>query len=90
LTFSKADGPAKPKEINENALASGSRSSRESKPGRKKDMKLYYQAIKLHKEGKSQVEIAKEVGRDKSTICKRIKEHEAKTMYDTSLVGDVG
>jgi hypothetical protein len=45
-----------------------------STPGRQKDMKLVGQAKQLKKEGKSLVEIARIIGRDKSTICKWLKE----------------
>jgi hypothetical protein len=75
LTFSKADGPAKPSESDETAITS---SEAKNKPGKQKDMALYNQAIQLYKEGKPQVEIAKIVGRDKSTVSKWIKEHKSK------------
>jgi RecA-family ATPase len=73
LTFSKADGPAKPQESDESGVASNGESNIKRKPGIQIDMKLYNQAIQLYKEGKSQVEIAKIVNKDKSTICKWIK-----------------
>jgi archaellum biogenesis ATPase FlaH len=53
------------------ALGSG----RKTRPGKQKDMKLYNQAINLYKEGMPQVKIAKIVKRDKSTICKWIKNY---------------
>jgi hypothetical protein len=77
LTFSLAEGPAKPEEGKEGDIDSTGGSTAKSKPGPQKDMEKYNLAIKLHKEGKSQVEIAQIVGRDKSTICKWIKEHKA-------------
>jgi hypothetical protein len=89
LTFSKADGPAQPKETDESVMASGPGSSRKSRPGRKRNPKLWSEAIKLHKEGVPQVEIAKRVGKDKSTICKWLKAYEKATTYDTNKVGDV-
>ena len=75
LTFSKADGPAKPNESNESNVASKGVCTIKRKPGRQKDMNLYNRAIQLYLEGKSQVEIAKIVKRDKSTICKWIKNY---------------
>jgi len=98
LTFSKADGPAKPKDGGESVLASSRGSRGERKPGRRRDEKLYDQAIQLYKEGKSQVKIAKIVDRSKSAISKWITEYKSKLnndklkdgpMYDTSKVGDV-
>jgi len=91
LTFSRAEGPAKPPATAENDIPSSGCSSAEIKPGRKTDMALYNQTIQLFKEGKRQVEIAKIVGRDKSTISKWIKKYrsEQRPQYDTSLVGDV-
>ena len=77
LTFSKADGPAKPKETCESNLASGGGSRAKRTPGRQKDMKLYNQAIQLFNESKRQVEIARIVGRDKSTVCKWIKDYKS-------------
>jgi transposase len=41
-------------------------------------MNLVNQAIQLFEEGKSQVEIAKIIGKDKSTICKWIKGFKSK------------
>lgn len=89
LTFSIADGPAKPKQQDESAIASGWDSREESKPGRRTDMTLYNQAIQMYKEGMPQVEIAEKTGRDKSTICKWIKKHKESHVYDTSKVGEV-
>ncbi|MDP3003226.1 MAG: AAA family ATPase [Bacteroidales bacterium] len=89
LTFSKADCPAKPKETNESTRASGSGSSRKGRPGRQKDMKLYNLAIKRFNEKVPQVEIAKEVGRDKSTVCKWLKGYNESKGYDFSKVGEV-
>ena len=70
LPFSKADGPAEPKETNESNLASGSVSSRKSRPERQKDTKLYNQVIKIHNDEIPQVEISKRISKDKSTVCK--------------------
>lgn len=89
LTFSKTDGPTKPKEIDESDIASSGGCRDKSKPGRKRDPKLWSEAIKLHKEGVPQVEIAQRVGKDKSTICKWLKAYEKATTYDTDKVGDV-
>jgi hypothetical protein len=89
LTFSRADGPAKPIADDQNTLASGAASRRKSKPGRKKDMSLYYTAIELHNKGVPQVEIAKRVNRDKSTICNWIKKYNANKGYDFSKVEGV-
>jgi len=57
-------------------------SSGNLRPGRKVDPSLFEEAIRLHKEGTSQVEIAKTVGRDKSTISKWIKKHNDSMVYD--------
>jgi|ERR1035437_6154047 hypothetical protein len=77
LTFSREDGPAKPKASDESIVSSSGGCQSKRKPGKQKDMKLYNQAIQFYKEGISQVEIAKIVKRDKSTICKWIKEHKS-------------
>jgi len=78
LTFSKADGPAKPLQGDENANGFNDGDRVKGKPGKQINMALYTQAIQLYNEGKSQVEIAKTVGRDKSTICKWVKEFKSK------------
>jgi hypothetical protein len=78
LTFSRADGPAKPTETVEGEDTPRGGNGAKRKPGRQKDMALYDHAIKLYKEGKPQKEIAEIVGRDKSTICKWIKEDKSK------------
>lgn len=75
LTFSRADGPAKPKESDQSAVASSGACRAKGKPGRQRDMHLYDQAIQLFNEGKPQVEIAKTIGMDKSTICKWVKDY---------------
>jgi hypothetical protein len=91
LSFSVAAGPAKPKESGESDVASSGGSRANIRPGKQKDMGLYNKAIQLYKEGMTQVEIAKIVDRDKSTICKWIKEYKSEKgpQNDTSLVGDV-
>jgi hypothetical protein len=88
LTFSRADGPVKPIENDGSDIASSREIKVVKRPGRQIDMKLYNQVIQLCKEGKPQVEIAKLLGRDKSTISKWLKDDGKKPLYDTSLVGD--
>lgn len=78
-----------PVQSSQSNIASGSFSSRNNRPGRQKDMKLFNQAIKLDSEGMTQVEIAKIVQRDKSTVCKWLKEFKNRKPYDFSKVDDV-
>lgn len=59
-------------------IASFGDSIEKRKPGRQRDMNLYDQAIQLYNEGKPQVEIAKTIGKDKSTICKWVKDFKSK------------
>lgn len=89
LTFSRTEAPVELPEADFDTSSTGSRAK--CKPGKKRDENLFDRVISLYKEGKSQVEIAALVGRDKSTICKYIKEYNASQgpQYDTSLVGDV-
>jgi archaellum biogenesis ATPase FlaH len=77
LTFSRADGPAKPKETEQCGIDSTGSSEAKGKPGRQKNMALVNKAIHLDKEGKSGVEIAKIIGMHKSTISKWIKEYKS-------------
>jgi RecA-family ATPase len=77
LTFSRADGPAKPKETEQCGIDSTGSSEAKGKPGRQKNMALVNKAIQLDKEGKSGVEIAKIIGMHKSTISKWIKEYKS-------------
>jgi RecA-family ATPase len=86
LTFSRAEGPAQPKETDQSDMASGPVSRRESKPGRKRDEQKRAEAFKLYKEGVQQVEIANRLEVDKSTICKWIKAYKEATFYDPSKV----
>jgi KaiC/GvpD/RAD55 family RecA-like ATPase len=69
--------------------ASGLFSSSKNRLGRQKDMNLYNKAIKLDSEGMSQVKIAKIVGRDKSTVCKWLKQFKNRIPYDFSKVDEV-
>jgi archaellum biogenesis ATPase FlaH len=88
LTFSISDEPAKPVETGESTIASGSKSRQKVKPGRKGNPELKTLAFKLYNEGVPQIEIAKKVGRDKSTVCKWIKEFKEKKKYDLSKFAD--
>jgi DNA invertase Pin-like site-specific DNA recombinase len=72
------------------AHASGWGSSREKKPGRKRDAVLWSRAVALYKEGKKQCEIAVELNVSTGTISRWIKKYKEATFYDTSRVGDVG
>lgn len=67
-------------------LSSGFHSRVKNRPGRQKDMKLYKEAVDLFSKGISQVDIAKKVGRDKSTICKWLKYSREHPAYDFSKV----
>ena len=89
LTFSTISDYQVVEVIKEGYQASSSFSTRNNRPGRQKDMNLYNQAIKLYKEDMPQVEIAKIVGRDKTTVCKWIKEFKNRKPYDFSKVDDV-
>ena len=51
-------------------------------------MRLYSQAIQLYNDGVAQVEIAKTVGRDKSTVCKWIKAYNESKGFDLSKFSD--
>ena len=91
LTFSIAKESVIPDEVQGNSTGTSSSSSSNNRPGRKRAIDLYNQAIKLYDDGKgmSQVEIAKRVGRDKSTVCKWIKAYNESKGYDLSNVEDV-
>jgi len=89
LTFSTISDYQVVEETEQGYQASGSFSSRKSRPGRQKDMTLYNQAIKLYKDDIPQVEIAKIVHRDKSTVCKWLKQFKNRIPYDFSKVDDI-
>jgi RecA-family ATPase len=78
LTFSRADGPAKPEVIDQCAIASNVDSGVRRKPGKQRDMQLWDRAVRLSEEGKTQVAIAKIIGKHKSTICKWLKDYKSK------------
>ena len=75
LTFAVTDEPKKSIEPDENSVSSMSGSRSKGKPGRKRDMNLYNQVIKLYKEGVPQVKIAERLDINKSKICRWIKEY---------------
>jgi KaiC/GvpD/RAD55 family RecA-like ATPase len=79
----------KPIQSAQSAISSSGGSRSESKPGRKRDSKLWAQAVKLYKEGKKQCDIAREVGVCAATISRWIDKYKKCTVYDTSKVGDV-
>jgi RecA-family ATPase len=78
LTFSKADGPAKPEVSDQCVIASNVDSVVRRKPGKQRDMQLWNRVVQLSEEGKTQVAIAKIIGKDKSTICKWLKDYKSK------------
>jgi len=94
LTFSVATELAKPIENpfenKDNSTASGSSNSikKKNRPGRKSDPKLKSEAIKMYLDKVPQVEIAKRVGRDKSTVCKWIKAYQASMGHDPSQTSE--
>jgi len=94
LTFSIAAEPAKPVvntiDNKDNSNAYGLYHNKKNKPGRKKDQKLYAEAINMYNDGVPQVEIAKKVGRDKSTVCKWIKAYKENKGYDLGKLIDEG
>jgi len=93
LTFSVSTDPyftiTYPVDGEEDSFANVPTSTIKEKPGRKRDTSLYNQAIKLYNEGKQQIEIAETVGRDKSTICKWIKEYNQNKGFDLVKYVDV-
>ncbi len=96
LTFSIVSETISIKEINEtselnkSAVASSRGSRTKSKPGRKRDDKLWSKAVTLYKEDKKQCEIAEELNVSTGTISRWINKYRESTVYDTSKVGDIG
>ena len=93
LTFSVTAEPADqigdPFEKKGNSIASGSSSRSKNRPGRRRDPGLFAEAIRMYNDKVPQVEIAKKVGREKSTICKWIKTYKNKVSFDFSQAGEV-
>jgi KaiC/GvpD/RAD55 family RecA-like ATPase len=89
LTFSKADGPAKPSESDEAVIASSGDSRVKGRPGRQRDKDLYSKAITLFNSGMKQCNIANELGVSTGTISRWVNHNKQLHIYDTSKVDDI-
>ena len=78
LTYSRSD---------EQFVEIASPDCKKQKPGRKSDPVRDAKIMELHRAGVKQVDIAKEVGMDKSSISRIIKQN--KILFDTDEIGPV-